>query len=630
MFGTIRRHQKWLWLVIITFTVISFVIYFSPYSKINRERVRPMNLGTIDGHKISDEAMSQAVREMQLMFLLRNGRAMDEESRKNLERESLQWLLLTQKQEQLGIHISSQMVAEVARNMLRSMRGMENMSPEGIARLLEKSGFQLDDLERYVRHYLGLQELMATVAVGGKLATPEQIQDLYVSEHQELATEAVFFNASNYLARVSVTPEALNTFYSNSLAVYRIPKRVQVSYVKFPLTNFWTEAEQFLAKTNLNENVEDTLRRIGTNYDKVPFFKDVKTPEQARARIREEIIRGRALFEAHSQANEFVRPLLDAPVQHPDDLDKAAKAQTNGLTVAVTEPFDNDHEPKGVDAGEDFLNAAFRLTPDQPLASPIDGNDGVYVIAYKNNLPAEYPPLDKIRDQVAADYKSEQAKALAQQAAIAFHSSLTNGIAQGKSFAAFCAAAKVSPTPLPPFSLSTRALPEIEESVSLGVLKNAAFTTAVGKASNVQGTSDGALILFVKSKVPLDRATMTKELPAFAQGLRERWQTEAFNEWFSEQFTRSVRPPYVEEKSRRRPTSPRARRPTRPERASTALRSRMGTMNRTGIACREAFWTAPVLWRFLERGDAKAAEDCRTPKPCGLGVGSWKPGGRAA
>ncbi len=45
-------------------------------------------------------------------------------------------------------------------------------------------------------------------------------------------------------------------------------------------------------------------------------------------------------------------------------------------------------------------------------------------------------------------------------------------------------------------------------------------------------------------------------------------------------------------------------------------------MNRAGIARREAFWTAAVLCRFLEPGDAKAPEDWRGPRPSGLGVGS--------
>ncbi len=546
MIGTIRRHQKWLWAVIITLTVISFVIYFSPYSKMNRsERRGPIELGTINGQRITEESFWSAEHEITLRyFIASGGRAPDEETKRNFERETLQWLFLIDRQDQFGIHISPDRVAEVARNMVLSSlqrAGARNVSPEGAARLLETSGFQSTDLERYVQHYLGLQELIATFGLSGKLATPEEIKDLYVREHQELATEALFFNLSNYLANVTVTPEALSQFYTNQMAEYRVPERVQVSYVKFPITNLWAKAEEFWTKTNLNEIVEDNFQRLGTNY-----FKDAKTPDQVRARIREELIRERALLDARRQANQFARPLFDLTEPHAEDL--RAFAKTNGLKVEVTEPLEAAQTPKGLEVEEDFVAAAFKLTAEQPLAGPLLGRDGVYLIALDKKLPEEKPPLDQIRDRVTADFKTEQARSLAREAGIAFHNTLTNSLAQGKSFAAVCADAKLKPVSLPPFSLSSRDLPGVDETVNLNLLKQTAFSTPVGKPSSVQWTAEGGLILFVKSKVPLDENKMKTELPAFTQGVRQQWQSEAFNEWFGQQFVRSVRSPLLERK----------------------------------------------------------------------------------
>jgi len=546
MFGTIRRHQKWLWAVIITLTVISFVIYFSPYSKMNSsERRGPVDLGTLNGQRISEESFWSAEHEIALRyFIMSGGRAPDEETRHNFERETLQWLFVIDKQDQFDIHIAPDRVAEVARNMVLASfqrAGAGNVSPEGAARALEGNGFQPGDLERYAQHYLGLQELIATFGLSGKLATPEEIKELYVREHQELATDALFFNASNYLAKVTVAAEALNQFYSNQMAEYRVPERVQVSYVKFPVTNLWAKAEQFWTKTNLNEIVEANFQRLGTNY-----FKDAKTPDEVRAKIREQLIRERALLEARRQANEFARPLFDLKEPHPEDLQAFAK--TNGLKVEVTEPVDADQTPKGLEVDADFVAAAFKLTPDQPLAGPLIGRDGVYVVALDKRLPQEQPPLDQIRDRVTADFKTEQARSLARQSGIAFHSALTNGLAQGKSFTASCAEAKLKPVSLPPFSISSRELAGAEDMVNLNLLKQTAFSTPLGKPSSFQWTTEGGLILFVKSKVPLDENKMKAELPAFAQGVRQQWQTEAFNEWFGQQFVKSVRSPRILER----------------------------------------------------------------------------------
>ncbi len=43
-----------------------------------------------------------------------------------------------------------------------------------IKQVLKPRGFEVDDLERFVRHYLGVQELIATVGLSGKLVTPQE------------------------------------------------------------------------------------------------------------------------------------------------------------------------------------------------------------------------------------------------------------------------------------------------------------------------------------------------------------------------------------------------------------------------------------------------------------------------
>src|SRR6266404_623235 len=109
MFGTIRRHQTWLWAVIITLTIISFVIFFSPYSKMNSGSRREGNFGSINGQRVTEQQYANAYREMDLHTFLMSGgnRWMHDakrDSRTDPEREVYQWLLLIQKQEQLGVH----------------------------------------------------------------------------------------------------------------------------------------------------------------------------------------------------------------------------------------------------------------------------------------------------------------------------------------------------------------------------------------------------------------------------------------------------------------------------------------------------------------------------------------------
>ena len=541
MFGTIRKHQTWLWAVIITVIIISFVIFFSPYSKMNDNRQVAANWGSINGEKVTQEEYVKAYKEICLRAFFMTGNWPDDEARKqggDVERESFQWLLLKQKQKELGIHISTDAVAQGARAMISQFQRSGITSPEMFINLvLKPRGYEVEDLERFVRHYMGLEELIATVGLGGKLVTPQEIRDLYKRENEQLETAAVFFSASNYLASVSVAPDAVMQFYTNRQAGYRIPDRVQVSYVRFDVTNFLAEATQDLAKmTNLDFQIDEMYKQGGTN-----FLREWKaqTPEEARRNIRVDTLRKLQMQGARKKALEFATPLFDMDPVRTDNLDKLAKEK--GLTVQITEPFDQRDGPSELAVGQDFAAKAFARTPVEPFAGPIVGMDGVYVIAFNKKIPSEIPALDKIRARVEKDYQLGQAQDLARKAGLVFYPTLTNGLAQGKTVAALCADAKLQLVDLPPISLSTRELEQVSEHLPLNQFKQLAFGTTVGKVSPFQMTTAGGVIVYVKSKLPLDEAKMITALPTFANAVRQNRQNEAFNSWFRKEAEKGLR-----------------------------------------------------------------------------------------
>ena len=542
MFGTIRKHQTWLWAVIITLTVISFVIYFSPYSKMNSGSRSRGNYGSINGQKVTQQQFGNAYREVDLHFFLvaNPGHWLNEDrkrSEQELDREIYHWLLLTQKEDQLGIHASDEAAAEMGRQLIHPFERMGISSPAVfIQKVLEPHGLQVNDFERYIRHFLGIQELMSTFGLSGRLITPQEAKALYERDHQDVATEAVFFNASNYLDKVSVSPETVAQFYSNRVATYMIPDRVQVSYVQFPISNYVAAAESELG-TNLNDLVEANYQRLGTNLN--ALFPEAKTPEEYKAKIRERVIRERATADAGQRANVFAHALLDSQATRLQSFEELAK--TNGLTVGIGVPFDREQGPKDLDVGPDFAKMAFALTPEEPFNGPILGRDAVYVIALLKRFPHETPSLDQILDRVTADYKQSQSLMLARQEGTSNYQIFTNQLAQGQSFVSICEQAKMPMVELAPFSLSTRALGDIENLVSVNQLKQAAFNTPVGKLSAFQPTTSGGMLLYVKEKLPVNTAKMETDLPGYVSNLRATRQTEAFNEWLRKEAEKGLR-----------------------------------------------------------------------------------------
>jgi hypothetical protein len=520
-----------MWMVIIVVVIISFVFWGAQSNRGGGGGGRSGELGKINGEAVTPESFIKAQREVSLSYFLKTGEWPGASGKRmgfDPERETYYRLLLIQKQEQLGIHISSESIAKIANNILHSMGRGQPVSLDMFAKqVLRPAGLGEEDFERYIRHELGLQQLIALTSLGGKLVTPQEAQSVYEREHQEVAVQAVFFSASNYLADASAPPEAVSQFYTNQMARYRLPDRVQVSFVKFAISNYLAEAtKQFDDITNLNEVLEAKLQQLGTNY-----FLEAKTPEEKKEKLREMLFKNQMLFNARKKANEFATVLFAVEPVRPENLEPLAKK--SDLTVGVSEPFDQADGPKELKVAGDFVKAAFGLTPNEPFAGPLTGDDGVYVIALKKRLPSENPPFESVRDQVIHDYKFAQAALQARQAGEAFHSTVTNGLAGGKSFTEICTEAKLHPVLPPPLSLSTRSLTNVESHVSLYQFKQAVFTTSPAKASVFTPTQDGGFIAYVQSKLPLDETKLKADLPSFMNSIRQARLNEAFNMWVS-------------------------------------------------------------------------------------------------
>jgi hypothetical protein len=541
MIGTIRKHQTWLWAFLITAVVISFVVYFTPTVRRGYFRNGRTSLGTIHGRPISRAQYFEAMREAQLNFFIRYGTWPDRSEanrfRYNLERETRDRLVLIEKMHEFNIQVEEGAMAQWITERFADQKqpGKAKVNYQNFIKFeLPRHGVTEPEFLQFIRHEVGLAHLVGLTAIAGRLVTPREATELYRQEHEQIEAEAVVFLSTNFLASVKLEPAALEQFYTNRQSLYRIPERLQVSYVRFPLTNYVAEADAALAKiTNLAAIIEQTYAARGAS-----FYTDtngqVMPPEAAKAKEKQNLRERQALYAAHKAAAQFGSELQTNQPVKAENLNQLAAAK--GMPVRVTDPFSEFETPRNLAVDANFSQAAYKLTPEQPISSPIRAQDGVYLIALKQRLPSELPSLDSIRARVSEEYVQDQARLLARQAGTNFVTKLTNGLAAQKNWSAICAEAGVKPLVLPKFSPATRALPELDRRLDLGQLRMASYGVAAGKTSDLVTTREGALVLYVKSRAPVAEADLKKDLPKFLASLRQSRQMDAFYEWFGKQI----------------------------------------------------------------------------------------------
>lgn len=541
MFATIRRHQKWLYAVIATITIASFVVFMGKSGTRGGGDGRgPGQFGSIGGHEITMEELNNAKQAVQLSYFLEHGHWPDMDSveaERSVNFQAYIHLFMEQKMRDLGVIVTPEATANFYRRMFP-----ENLSVGDLARRILEQRYKqkdfspqmvdqaVDDLDRVLRFDLGRSQLMLLTGMYGYLMTPQEAEMEFRNDNQEVQTSMAFYSASNFLASVPANAGAVATYYTNHLAEYRIPERAQVEYVKFNVTNYLDAAKK--AITNLDVIADAYEKEHGTNW-----FGGAKTAEESRSAVKNEYVREHALVDARHDAYAFATELDDIAPKVAANL--GTLAAKKGMNVITPAPFDRENGPQDSSTPLQFVRAAFARTPDEPFAPPITTEDGVYVLALKAILPSEVPSFTSIEKKVEADYRHQQALTLAGQAAVKlFGTYETNAMPKGISFASACKEAKVNLEPLPPFSRVTTTLSDkVEDLADINTLKAVAFNTPVGQISPPARGHDGVFLLSVDKLLPFDEAKFKSEFPAFLTRVRQLRMNDAFNQWLNLQIT---------------------------------------------------------------------------------------------
>ncbi len=561
MFGTIRRHQSWLWAIIVVLMIISLLYWVDQ---------RPNGGGSqmgeqatvLNGKTVTPTMLKEALREVDLLYFLNFRKWPEQDSERaqqmGFDKDNQAWLRLLRvaKAEEAGVRVSSDTVATLAKRLLGDFP-LDKFEKE----VLQPNGLSADDFERFVRHDAVIQQLSTVVGAAGRLITPAEAEALYRRDHQEVGGDIIFFNISNYLGKVAITNGALSNFFTLRQSTYRVPDRLRVSYVEFPKTNFYAEADkQFATVTNLELQLREMyIKSGGTN-----AFKDTNgvplSESAALAQIKDDQRERMALGFANKRANEFANKVYDEATKGNDPgrqilatlLDNVAAAE--GLKTQITVPFDMEQGPTNLDVSPMFTRIAFSLNAtNNPISfQPVPGQHAMYLIALKDMIPGRAQSFDEVKKQVEEDYRRMNAFSLTRTDATNFVARATNDLAKGKSFAELAQQANLKAEALPPISRATESITNLEERLDIRRLKGVALSLEPGKISDyIMNPPEGGYLLHVRAKIPFDEAKLRVELPKFTSQLRYQKQNELFDIWFNKQIEGAKLP--LRQASPRRP-----------------------------------------------------------------------------
>jgi peptidyl-prolyl cis-trans isomerase D len=489
MFTTIRKHQRWLMLVIAFLTIVAFAFL---YNTTDMDRVGSNMIAKIYGRDVMQVDIERAVRNYQLSLALGQFQLVrDLAGQAQTEDEAASnfiWNLLVLQHEAAALGLEPSAAAVVDRIKTLPVFQTDGVfDPVKYSQFLQEQlaprGFTERQLESVIKDTLRLEAVKQLVESPAMVLPDELMPVLQRSAPSDVMV--VKFDATEIGKDVTVPEEEVQRAFDDRKAKLQMPERRSVNYVTFVLG-----ADQRELKDDARVAA---LQKLATTTGE---FSDALGQS------------GRPLADV---AREKGLEPATSPMFGPD-----------GLTGGPLEGVAGEVVPAAA-------KVAFRL-PAAPGNFEIVqlAEDGYAVVEVAEISPARPMKFDEARPDLKADLIAQKRDEAVRTAAARAVEQIRTELAAGKTFPEAAKAAGVTFREFRSLNLFSENLTPDERQIALSVMN-----LEPGTLGAFTDTPTGGFLPFLASRAPLDEQFIAERKPVLEQGMRQGRQMLLFAQWLT-------------------------------------------------------------------------------------------------
>jgi peptidyl-prolyl cis-trans isomerase D len=514
----LQKYGPWILGGVLLLLVPSFVVMFSPSASLKQQR---SELPTINGKAVNLADFQNAKNVVMTEIVFSSGRqpphTLEYEDQLNIE--AVQRLILLRKAREFGISAGEDEVVQQVRMLPAFLNEQKQFDPDRYQRyinFLNNLGISEALLAETIREQIEVSRLRALVATAAKV-TPAELKLAYTPLHEQTTIDYVEFDGADHKENFMVKDDEARAFYDLNKEKFRKPAEVKVREVYFTIS-------EALKSITLGED------EIGEYYElnKGKYLDDQKKPRplaDVKDEVKKDLLDLRAQRLAGDRATGFSVKLVHEPGAARPDFAKIAA--DFDLTSHETDFFSLRGVVAGVNAGPQFNQAAFSLSPEVPFSDPVRGEDGYYVLEYLASKPSEVPPFDEAKELLVKLLQQQRARDAAVKQGRELAAKVKEAVAAGKNFGDVCASVGLKAKTPAPFTIAqdTTNLPFANR------IKDMALGMPTNAVSDFILTANGGLFFHLIQRTPPSPEDFEKDRVQLAMQLLERNRQALFEDW---------------------------------------------------------------------------------------------------
>jgi len=409
MFDFVRKHNKWMQLVLFLLIVPSFVLF--GLQGYNRMQERGETVAKVDGHEISqqdwDEAHKRQVDRLREQMPGIDAKLLDSPQAKygTLEQIVRERVLAAAVEHQHMTVGDQRLARELQSNeLIAALRGPDGkLDLKRYEQLLAARGMSPQMFENQVRNDIAVRQVIGGVAQSG-FTPPAQAAVALGSYFERREAQLARFNAADYKAKVQPTEAELQAFYKENPQLFQSPEQAAIEYVVLDLAS--VQKGITVNEADLKTYYEQNQGRVGGGVE-----------ERRASHILIAVPKG-ASPQQKDKAKAKAEELLAQVKKNPDSFAEVAKKNSQDPGSAAN-GGDLDFFARGA-MTKPFEDAVFAMKNKGDIVGPVETEFGYHIIKLTDLKVPKQRTFEEVKPELEAQLKREQAQKKYAEAAETF------------------------------------------------------------------------------------------------------------------------------------------------------------------------------------------------------------------
>lgn len=503
-------QSKTVWYIILGVIIIAFVGFFTPTMGTKSAKTKIQPVGELYGEKVMPQEYRRARFNSYIWYILSSGSMpqMTDELEEMLGQEAWQRVAALRKAEAEKIMVADGEVVKQIQRMpaFRGETGVfDTRAYQATLQYLKLTSSQMEEI---FREQIIMFKLMTRPAQAA-LISPTELREAYHLYTDRFILKTALLPREQIEKEVTVPREEAELLFAENTEAFRMPAKVRVSYVEWPVSDFIDQAEvpEGAALQVYNQNLDSYRVESTGDVAMVEYkaFEDVE--EEINGQIREVVARRLAAEEATALVAAI------SPKSEGDLPDFAGAAAAAGLTVKTLPAFGLTDELSDIDETAPFRQAASRLQDDaySSFSDAVVGKDFAYVLSLEQRYSSFLPEFAVVEDNVMEAARAQAVAKAVSERALEIQESVSASLADGASIE----------DAVKPYQLTLETTEEFDITTQLdneyaSVLIPLCLNTQEGELCRPVPMEEGILIAYVAQRESTDSEV---GLPAIRQEL---------------------------------------------------------------------------------------------------------------